>query len=284
MNEKNLIRRWPLASYFILVFLISWGGVFALGLGDFLRGAEPQLPDVMPMVVIMLAAPLAVGITMTYLTGGNDGLRDLFGRMRAWRVGVRWYLALLIFPALILAVQVTLSIWFTADLAPIFNPIGVIGGLMAGFQEETGWMGFAYPKMRARFSVLRASIALGLIHALWHAAADFLGNFNTMREDWLPYFAGFFVFIVALRIIIAWIYENTQSVLMAQLAHVFSTGFLGILVPTTNSSTIWPIFYAVYATALWLVAALIIRKNREIMARQPSQLAVHSPSLQPSGN
>jgi hypothetical protein len=91
-----------------------------------------------------------------------------------------------------------------------------------------------------------------------------------MRGDWLPYFAGFFVFIVALRIIIAWIYEDAQSVLMTQLAHGFSTGLLGILVPTTNTSEILPIFYAVYAATLWLVAALIIRKNRESMTEQPS--------------
>lgn len=284
MNEKNLARRWPVASYFILVFLISWGGAIALGLGEFLGGAELELPDAMPIAAAMLNTTFAVGIGMTYLTDGKDGLRDLFTRMRTWRVGGRWYLALLIFPALILAVQVPLAIWVTADLAPIFNPIGLIAGPFAGFLEETGWMGFVYPKMRRRFSVLGASIALGLIHAAWHTPADFLGNFNSMREEWLPYFAGFFVFIVGLRIIIAWIYENTQSVLMAQLAHGFSTGFLSILVPTTNTSEIWPIFYAVYAVSLWFVAALIIRKNRESMTEQPSERAVHSPSLQPSGN
>jgi membrane protease YdiL (CAAX protease family) len=284
MNEKNLVKRWPIASYFILVYLISWGGVIALGLGDFLRGAELELPDVMPMAVAMLGAPTVVGITMTYITGGKDGLRDLFARMRKWKVSGRWYLALLIFPAVILAVQVPLSIWVTADLAPIFYRIGIMAGLFAGFLEETGWMGFVYPKLRNRFSVLRASIVLGLIHALWHAAADFLGNFNNVGLNWLLYFAAFFVFIVALRVIIAWIYENTQSVLMAQLAHAFSTGFLSILVPTANAGAIWPIFYPVYAVALWLVAALIIAKNRERMIEQPSELAVHSPSLQPSGN
>ncbi len=284
MNERSLFKRLPIASYFILVFLISWGGTIALGLGDFLRGAELQLADVMPIVVIMLAAPLVVGILMTYLTDGKDGLGELFARMTKWKVGGRWYLALLIFPVLILAVQVPLSIWFSPNLAPIFNPIGIVSGLMAGLQEETGWMGFAYPKMRQRFSVLRASIVLGLIHAVWHAPADFLGNFNSMRQDWLPYFAGFFVFVIALRIIIAWIYENTQSLLMAQLAHAFSTGFLGILVPTANAGEIWPVFYAVYAIALWIVAALIIARNRESMSGQrPSRKAL-DPSWRSSAN
>lgn len=265
MKERNLLKRRPLASYFILVFLISWGGTFVLGLENFRQGIELQLSDVMPTVVIMLAAPLVIGITMTYITDGNDGLRALFAGVKKWKVGGRWYLALLIFPILILAVQLLLSNWFTPDLAPIFNPIGIIAGLMAGLQEEIGWMGFAYPKMRRRFGILHAGIVLGLIHALWHAPADFLANFNTMQEKWLPYFVGFLIFVVALRVVIVWIYENTQSLLLAILAHAFSTGFLGILVPTANTGAIWPIFYAVYAIALWLVAALIIARNRERM-------------------
>jgi len=284
MNDKSFLKRWPVASYFILVFLISWGGVIVFGLGGFLSGAELELPDMMPMAVAMLLAPIVVGIGMAYFTGGKDDLHDLFGRMRRWKVGGSWCLTLLIFPVLILAVQVPLSIWVNADLAPIFYPIGIIAGLSAGFLEEIGWMGFVYPKMRKRFSVLRASIVLGSIHALWHAAAGFLGNFNDMRENWLPYFAAFFALMVALRVIIAWIYENTQSVLMAQLAHAFSTGFLSILVPTANAGAIWPIFYTVYAAALWLVAALIIARNRESMTEQPSESSVLTPSWQPSEN
>ncbi|MDX1436722.1 MAG: CPBP family intramembrane glutamic endopeptidase [Anaerolineales bacterium] len=284
MNIINLMRRRPVASYFIVAFLISWGGTIAFGLGPFLSGMEPDLPDLMPMVMIMLSGPLLAGISMTYLTDGRDGLRDLFARMRKWNVGGRWYLSLLIFPALILAVQIPLSIWFNRGLAPIFNPIGIIAGLMAGLQEETGWMGFAYPKMRLRMSALGASIVLGLIHAVWHTAADFFGNFNTMGEDWLPYFVGFFSFVVALRIIIAWIYENTQSVFMTMLAHASSTGFLGILVPTANATQIWPVFYAVYTAALGLVAAFIIIRNRASMTEKPATPAKLSPSWQPGGN
>lgn len=284
MNIKSLLKRRPLASYFILVFLISWGGVFVLGLEGFLRGDEPGLADVMPIVVIMLAAPLAGGIAMTAVMDGRDGLRQLFSRMLRWRVGGRWYLALLIFPLLILAVQVPLSIWFLPALAPIFNPIGLISGPMAGLQEETGWMGFAYPRMRKRFGILRAAIVLGVIHAVWHLAADFVGNYNSMGGNWLPYFVWFAVFIVALRVIIVWLYEKTRSLLLSQLAHAFSTGFLGILVSTASPTEIWPTFYAVYAIALWLVAAVIIFRNRASMTEPASQPEALAPSLQPSGS
>jgi membrane protease YdiL (CAAX protease family) len=272
MYEKNIFKRWPIACYFILVFSITWGGTFALGLEDFLRGVELDLIGAVPIAIIMLAGPLVTGIIMTWITGGQAGIRDLCRRIGKWKVGGRWYQALLIFPFMILAVQVPLSILFTPKLAPIFNPIGILGGLMAGVQEEIGWMGYAYPKMQQRFGILRAGIVLGVIHALWHAPADFIGNFNTMQMEWLPYFLGFSIFIVALRIIIVWIYENTGSLLLAMLVHAFSTGSLGILVPTANSSATWPVFYGVYAAGLWVIVVMILLRYREHMTGQHKSL------------
>jgi membrane protease YdiL (CAAX protease family) len=156
------------------------------------------------------------------------------------------------------------------ELKPTFLQIGILFGLSAGFLEEIGWMGFVYPKMRLRFSILRASIYLGLIHALWHGVADFLGNVNSFGENWLPYFAGFFVFVVALRVIIAWVYENTGSLLLAQLIHASSSGFLSVFVARTEfSGETWYIFYVAYAVVIWLVAAIIILRNEGRLLKQP---------------
>ena len=41
-------------------------------------------------------------------------------------------------------------------------------GLMAGFFEELGWIGFAIPKMRARYSILITGISVGVLWGLWH--------------------------------------------------------------------------------------------------------------------
>ena len=40
MKIRSLIQRFPIASYFVLAYLISWGGSFAIGGPKFLRG-EP---------------------------------------------------------------------------------------------------------------------------------------------------------------------------------------------------------------------------------------------------
>ena len=270
MKMINWIRRQPVASYFLMVFLIAWGGSI-LGIGSkFLQNEILGLQDVIPAGIAMIGAPCFVGLAWTYICGGRQGMRDLWARMTKWKVPIRWYAVALIFPLLILVVLMPLSILVAPEFKPIFFTAGIMMGLIAGFFEEIGWMGFVYPKMRLRYSVLRASIYLGLIHALWHIAADFLGNFNIFGETWLPYFVGFFVFIVALRVIIAWVYENTGSVLLSMLIHASSTGFLSILVTREYAAETWHIFYAVYAVAIWLVAAVIVLRNERRFVSQPA--------------
>jgi uncharacterized protein len=64
--------------------------------------------------------------------------------------------------------------------------------------------------------------------------------------------------MTAMRVLIAWIYVNTKSVLLAQLMHASSTGSLVILSPplvTPGQETLW---YAVYACALWAVVAIVV--------------------------
>jgi hypothetical protein len=64
--------------------------------------------------------------------------------------------------------------------------------------------------------------------------------------------------MTAMRVLIAWIYTNTKSVLLCQLLHASSTGSLVAFSPphvTASQESLW---YAVYAAALWLIVALVI--------------------------
>ena len=162
MNRKTFLQRHSVFIYFFLTFLISWGGSF-LGVGPkFLREETIALSDIGIMGFAMLAGPFTAGILMTYLTEGREGLSDLFSRMTKWRIGGRWYTTLLIFPILVLSVSLVLSVLVSTEFFPIFFGIGLLMGLFAGFFEETGWMGFAFPKMIQKDSILSASIYLGL--------------------------------------------------------------------------------------------------------------------------
>jgi len=85
------------------------------------------------------------------------------------------------------------------------------------------------------------------------------------------YFAGFFLFVIALRFIIVWIYVNTESLLLAQLAHASSTGFLGILVPMGLSPANTAVFYLAYAGVLSVVVAVVVGRYGPSLRRQAAE-------------
>src|SRR5689334_4777827 len=84
---------------------------------------------------------------------GAEGLRGLRARFRR-PVRWRWLAVLLIPPAGILAVLGGLSLTVSPRFTPGFFVFGIAAGMVAGFCEELGWTGFAYPRMQARFGWL----------------------------------------------------------------------------------------------------------------------------------
>ena len=249
-----------LAGFFVFAFLISWIGVFIVVGPKFIEGQPIEFSDIGLMSLPMLFAPFISGIIMSYLADKKKGINELFGRMKNWRVGGHWYLPLLIFPTLLVCVSIVLSFLCSAEFALTFNTFGIFGGLLAGVLEEIGWTGFAFPKMIKKTSILKASIYLGLIHGVWHLMADVLGNYNALGEFWLPYFVGFVLHVVALRVLIGWVYSNTGSLLLAVLMHASSTGFYGILISITLSPQNRMIFYIVYGIVLCITASVVAIK------------------------
>jgi len=269
-NNITFFQKHPLASYFFLAFMIAWVGSFVAVGPKFLAGETIVFADIGLMALPMLGAPSLSGILMAYLVDGRQGLSDLFARMKKWRVDGRWYTPLLIFPSLILALSLVLSTFVSAEFTPIFFPFGILMGLFAGLLEETGWMGYAFPKMILKRSILANSIYLGFIHGIWHMVASFIGSSSTLGEFWLPYFISSTLFIMALRVLIVWVYANTKSLLLSQLMHASSTGFLAVFVSTEIAPTNWFIFYITYAFVLWAVVSVVIVKYGKNLVKSAS--------------
>ena len=268
MKIKTFIQHRSVTIYFWLAYIIAWAGSFAAAGPKFLRGEEIHFDDWWLIGAAMLLAPSLTGIGMTLLVDGRSGLRDLWSRTTKWRVGGRWYVAILIFPLLILACLLPLAALVSPEFRPTFFSIGILMGLSAGFLEEIGWMGFAYPKMTPRTNALTASLVLGVLHVLWHFAANYLGAYGVFGKYWLPHFVAFCVAMVPMRVILSWVYVNTESVLMAQLMHASSSGFLAILVPMSISPGNDTLFYTVYSFVLWVVAiAIIIKFGKDLKVK-----------------
>src|SRR5512135_1272025 len=101
--NPSFIQRRPALTYFLLTFLISWGGVLILGSPYGMPTTVEQFQKVWPIVFIpYFLGPTIAGLLMTGLLSGRAGFRALLARLARWRIRIRWYaVALLTAPLLV---------------------------------------------------------------------------------------------------------------------------------------------------------------------------------------
>ena len=266
MNLKKLVQRNPTASYFIITFVISWLGAFILVSPKLFSGQAIPKMDGILMFPLMLIGPVAASFTLTYLTEGKTGIRNFFSRMGKWKAPLKSYvIAFIIPPCLILLTLFILQIFVSPLFKPNFFLLGFLFGIPAGFFEEIGWTGFAYKKLRLKFTVFKSSLILGLFWGLWHLPViDFLGAASPHKQYLLPFFIAFIAILVAMRLIMMWIYSKNESLPLVQFMHIVSTGCLVTFGPfniTPAQETLW---YAMYAIVLFIAALFIFKFYKTI--------------------
>jgi len=258
MSAVEAVKRYPVRSFFLLTFSISWLGAFSVAAPYLLRHqAVPRVAGIL-MFPVMLLGPSLSSIALTRIVGGPAALGDLFSRMGRLRVPARWYAALLIPPLAILAVLFSLRALASPVFAPGMFLTGLLFGCPAGLLEEIGWMGFAFPRMSRASNSLFASIVLGLAWSLWHLPViDSLGSATPHGAYKLHYFLAFSCAMTAIRVVIGWLYSNTGSVLLSQLLHACSTSALVIFSPPRVNPGQEALWYFAYGVLLWLLVAII---------------------------
>jgi len=259
-NQEAITRRHPVVAYFALTFLISWTGALAVAAPHLLRHQPlPKMTGIL-MFPVMLLGPSLAGIVLTRIVDGKSGLRVLFSQMSRAQVPPGWYAALLIPPVLVLTVLLFLQRFVSSVYAPNHFFMGILFGIPAGFLEEIGWMGYAFPKMRSQSNGLASGILLGLLWALWHLPViNYLGTATPHGVYWLPFFLAFSLAMTAMRVLIAWIYTNTKSVLLAQLMHVSSTGSLVVFSAARVTAAQEVTWYALYGIVLSVAVGIVIK-------------------------
>jgi membrane protease YdiL (CAAX protease family) len=231
-KRQSILVQHPVAVYFALTFTISWSAALAVAAPHLIRNEPlPKMTGIL-MFPAMLLGPSVSGIMLTWIVDGKSAVRALLSRMLVARLPARWYTMLLVPPVLVLSVLFLLQTF----VSPVYTPnrflIGILFGLPAGFLEEIGWMGYAFPKMRLPSNSLAPAIVLGLLWSLWHLpVVNFLGTATPHGAYWFHFFLAFAVAMTAMRVLICWMYTHTKSVLLTQLMHVSSTGALVIFSP-----------------------------------------------------
>jgi membrane protease YdiL (CAAX protease family) len=264
---KAFIEGHPLPTYFALTFTISWGCVLMmLGPGGIPMTTE-QFEALGPLVYLaLLAGPSVAGLLLTGLVSGRAGFRELLSRLLRWQVGARWIaLAPLATPLLAAAVLLALSL-----LSPEFLPVivtagdkasllltGIAVGLMVGFFEELGWTGFAVPRLRLRYGALTTGLIVGVLWGAWHFIV-FWGSDSFSGALPLALLLGqLFSWLPAYRVLMVWVYDRTESLLVVMLMHAGLVANNFIVPPVTGTALLT--YILVWAAVLWVIVAAVRR-------------------------
>src|SRR5215217_6038862 len=278
---EAFIKRHPVLAFYALVFAISWGGILlVVGPGGIPAANKGQFETLLPIAILaMVAGPSVAGILLTGLVYGKAGLREFLSRLLRWRVGARWYaVALLTAPLVFTAVLLTLSLTSSEYLPGILTSddkasvvlMGIFAGLMAGIFEELGWTGFAIPTLlRLRYGVLATGLIVGLPWAVWHLLVTFWASGTISGEFALAsYLLDPFLFLVAFRVLMVWVYDRTGSLLVAILMHASLTASSLILGPGVAGVRLVS-FDLAWAAVLWAVVAAVAVAQGGHLSRHP---------------
>ena len=257
-NNRNLV------AYFILAYAISWAIAIPLALAK-----QGVIRPIFPQWFHYLVAygPILSALILTWSTQGPEGLRDIWGRMTKWRVGAIWWLSALS-PVLIGLLSALAINVLTANKISLSNlgvvqflpPLGIgalpLWILTFGFGEETGWRGYALPRLQKSHSALYATTILTFFWALWHFPQFFYLFDPSIAIGWaIGLYAGAIVF--------TWLLNSTEgSILIAAVFHgcfnyVTSAdaggGLLGEIVSTL--------------VMIWAVLVVIIYKPKTLSSK-----------------
>jgi len=273
----QVLRRHPLVCYFLLAFGLTWAcelpATILWHVADPYHWLAPAL----------FLGPALSALLITAVLEGKAGVGRLLRGYVRWRVGLRWYLLVLLgIPALILLSALTVpgaAVAFRAP-APLFLLTSVLIYLFiltidCPLGEEVGWSGFALPRLQQQYGPLAGTLLLGSLWGLWHLSLFlFIPGFNGAGTGLLGIglpFVEFVIFAIALRVLITWVFNNVGgSLLLVLLLHTsYNAGsyLLPSLVRLVNVN-----IYLVFV----VVAVLIIGATRGRLSyqRDPRETAL----------
>jgi membrane protease YdiL (CAAX protease family) len=221
----NTITKWTrnhsLFAYFILAYFFSW--IIAIPLALQARGVI-QTQITRSLHYLIAYGPMLAALMVTGLTSGTIGLQKLWSRMTKWRIKPGWWLVAvsplgiyLLAGTALWALQGQKMNLATMGQIDYLPPLGLaaipLWILTFGIGEETGWRGFALPRLQKGRSALSATLWLWIFWALWHLPLFFY----TYDPAIIP---GMLIGLLAGAITFTWLYNSTGgSVLMTAIWH-----------------------------------------------------------------
>ena len=261
---RCLIKRHPLLIFFVLAYGLTW----LFEIPDAL-GSWGLLPFRIPLIagLVMGYCPTFAALIVTGATSEKAGIRTLLRRLLVWRVGIQWYAVVIFGIVVLIFIALTLYaffggiplVWPTLPFGPILSVLllFVVNMLING--EELGWRGYALPRLQGKYSVLTASLILGVIWSLFHLPIFFthgggVGG-NLASEPLL----GFLMRTVADAVLVTWVFNNTRgSVLLAILFHAAVNTWTQVLPGIDTAHYPAGLLYWLFIGLICLAAVIVV--------------------------
>jgi uncharacterized protein len=232
-EKKSFLVRHPVLAYYLMSCAFFWALLILFG--TIVVGALHVDPSAQPWTVWIVTIigswmPSLSAAIVVRATQGPEAVAGLFAGLFRFRLPARWYLASLI-PLGVIALAVVgyrLSGGAPEGSAPLTFPIWfhllVINLLTGPTGEEPGWRGFALPKLLERNSPLKSGLILGLMWSFWHLMMWLVAS-GYSGTTLLVYILEFTLAIVAVNLLMVWIYQHVPNSLVPMVVTHFAFNF-----------------------------------------------------------
>ena len=232
-----------------------------------------------------LFGPSVAALIVTAATEGRAGVGRWLRRIVRWRVGVQWYLFVLLgLPAaMVIGTLLRPGALASFDISALPSVLAYLGALafmvfLGGpLGEEPGWRGFALPRLQRLHGPLVGGLILGALWALWHLPG-FLVPQKLPPSGTVMDFVRFTVGLIALGYIIQFVFNNTGgSVFMAILTHATWNAFYSAALVEVFPAPAVVGSYLHLVIGGWVLALALIALTRGRLGYRPE--AVQEPRV-----
>ncbi|MBN1330714.1 MAG: CPBP family intramembrane metalloprotease [Candidatus Heimdallarchaeota archaeon] len=236
--KKELLKKYQILWYIIISYTIVSviTLIQVLTKIPFFTQDEPTTAGFF-LLFFYAFSPTIAAIIVTSIANGKNGLKELLKGYIIWRVKWIWYIAALL---LLLAPLLVGTVYYFIGDAPGIDLTLTAGtvvyivvfGLFSGpVSEEAGWRRFMLQKMQTKYNALVSSLILGLVWFAWHIPLFFIeGTSQYLMRSSIISIIIYFVLVMAIGLILTWLYNNTKGSLIITILGHFCFNFSSVLI------------------------------------------------------
>lgn len=295
---KSVMRRHPIASYFVLMYLgltLAYLPALLSNHGFGIVPVEFPFPLILFNLPASLFGALLAGTIMSWVVGGKEGRREFRKSLFRFRIAPQWYLIALIgVPVLGL-----LSVGAMVGIAPLDQLVGNLGGFLGSYffttiaiallinlWEESGQMAFVTPIVQRSHGPVFASVLVAVTWAFMHLPPLFIRGFDVgfglpvTLEGVALSVVLMAVYAIPVRFVATWLFNSARrSVLIVALFHAAMNATQSEMGKLTSS---YNPFYLIGAFALVSFVLIAVTRGKLGHKQEEAQTTYVDGALRPT--